>query len=342
MRIESYGSICVEGGDQLGKRDATGRMVGELEREGVNITYASFPIYATPIGTAIRSLLKNGCPENILNESNNLEARMALFALNRLEFMDVYLSDGKYRNTLLVLDRSPYSNAVTIGYGFSLKNDWNIDEVQGYIDKSMDYDALMMSKLGLDRCVIQLKSQENEWKNIREKETDQYEKKEVQERCDEVYRMYKDIVGDGWREVVTKNNDGWRSRDEIWGDIKNALWSVYGPMKKIKQGKRYDIGFKEIVAKVYPKARYDSKTYSIYRDALKENVKDLMYMNGIELGRQVADSSTGVKLNNSEVRSEFRRIILMVPETMRIFEYLLGKNFTDNLKECLGLCRKKN
>ena len=59
MEIESYGSVCIEGGDQLGKGDATSRIVSELEADGVNLTFSSFPIYATPIGSVIRSIIQN-------------------------------------------------------------------------------------------------------------------------------------------------------------------------------------------------------------------------------------------------------------------------------------------
>ncbi len=337
MELESYGVLCVEGGDQVGKGDATSRILNELESEHVNITYSSFPVYATPVGTVIRSLLKNGCSEDVLSAESNLDVRMALFALNRLEFMDVYLSDEKYRDTLLVLDRSPYSNAVTIGYGISFQSDWNREEVRGYIDKATNYDSLLISKLGLDRCVVQLKSEEDEWRNIRGEGTDHYEKKDVQERCSEVYSMYKDIVGPGWNEVVTKSNDCWRSRDDIWGDIENILWNTYGAMGEIRQGDRYDIGFKEIVEGMYPKAVYDKKSYSIYNKALKGNVKDLMYSEGLKLGEQVANSCINIRFKSPLVRDEFRRVVLEVPEVMNVFAYFLGGSFVDKLKRGLEL-----
>ena len=337
MELESYGVLCVEGGDQVGKGDATSRILNELESEHVNITYSSFPVYATPVGTVIRSLLKNGCSEDVLSAESNLDVRMALFALNRLEFMDVYLSDEKYRDTLLVLDRSPYSNAVTIGYGISFQSDWNREEVRGYIDKATNYDSLLISKLGLDRCVVQLKSEEDEWRNIRGEGTDHYEKKDVQERCSEVYSMYKDIVGPGWNEVVTKSNDGWRSRDDIWGDIENILWNTYGAMGEIRQGDRYDIGFKEIVEGMYPKAMYDKKSYSIYNKALRGNVKDLMYSEGLKLGEQVANSCINIRFKSTLVRDEFRRVVLEVPEVMNVFAYFLGGSFVDKLKRGLEL-----
>lgn len=337
METEDYRSVCVEGGDQVGKGDATERILKEIEADGVNLTYSSFPIYATPIGTTIRSLLKNGCPENILSSESNLDVRMTLFALNRLEFLDVYLSDEKYSDTLLVLDRSPYSNAVTIGYGLSLLESWNSDEIGEYVDRAMDYDSLMNSKLGLDSCVIQLKSEESEWKNIRGAETDQYEREDVQDRCNGVYEVYKDRVGSGWNEVVTKGDDGWKSRDDIWGEIDDILCKTYGSMEEIRKGKRYDIGFKEIVDGMYTGAEYDSDVYSKYDLGLKENYKDQMYRNGIVLGKQVVDSCLNVKFSNDVVREEFKRIILLVPESMNVFRHFLGDEFVAKLQRGLGL-----
>ena len=336
METESYGSVCIEGGDQLGKGDATSRIVKELEADGVNLTFSSFPIYATPIGSVIRSLLKNGISDADLNGVDSLETRMALFALNRLEFLDVYMSDRKYRDTMLICDRSPFSNAVTIGYGLSLQGDWDGQQVRKYVDRAMDFDSLMVSELGLGRCVVQLISEEDEWRDIRTVETDQYEKRDVQENCAKVYEVYKDIVGPGWHQVVTKSDDGWRSRDDIWLDVEEILHLSYGDMGDIRQGLRYDIGFKEIVKNMYPKATYDKKVYHMYDSAIKENVKDIMYTSGLELGQQVADSCMNIRFSDDEVKKEFERILVGTPGTMKVFEHFLGMGFVNKLKRALS------
>ena len=336
MEIASYGSVCIEGGDQLGKGDATSRIVSALEADGVNLTFSSFQIYATTIGSVIRSLLKEGISDEKLKGIDTLDVRMTLFALNRLEFMDVYLNDEKYRDTILVLDRSPFSNAVSIGYWLSLQEDWNEEEVAGYIDRAMDLEYLMISKLGLDRCVVQLISEEGGWRDIREKEVDQYEKSDVQENCAKVYEMYKDIVGAGWHQVVTKSDEGWRSRDDIWNDIDRILVSTYGDMNGVRQGLRHDIGFKEIVENMYPKAQYNKKMYHMYDSAIKENVKDIMYTSGLKLGQQVADSCMNIKFSNEEVRKEFERILVATPDTIKVFEHFLGMGFVNKLKRALS------
>ncbi|HHX99648.1 TPA: hypothetical protein GX533_03195 [Candidatus Dojkabacteria bacterium] len=335
MEIKSYGSVCIEGGDQLGKGDATSRIVKELEGRSVNLTFSSFPIYATPMGSVIRSLLKDGISDAKLEGIDTLDVRMALFALNRLEFMDVYLSDKKYQNTMLILDRSPFSNAVSIGYWLSLQKNWDEKEVTGYIDRAMDLESLMISELGLDRCVIQLKSEESEWRDIRKRETDQHEKKEVQEKSSKVYEMYKKTVGSGWHQVVTKRDDGWRDRDDIWSDNKRILKDTYGDMDDIKDGLRYDIGFKEIVENIYPDAEYDMRLYDTYDGAIKENVKEVMYESGLKLSSQVAGSCSSIKFSNGEVKREFRRLVGIVPDVVRVYEYFLGREFIGKLKKAL-------
>lgn len=335
MEIVNYGSICIEGGDQLGKGDATSRIVKELKADGVNLTFSSFPIYATPVGSVIRSLLKEGISDKKLEGIDTLDVRMALFALNRLEFMDVYLSDSTYSNTILIFDRSPFSNAVSIGYWLSLQKNWDKKEVKGYIDRAMDLETLMISKLGLKRCVVQLKSEEREWKDIRRKDTDQHEKREVQEKSDMVYEMYKDMVGSGWHQVVTKSDDGWRDRDDIWKDIKEILKETYGDLGDIKQGVRYDIGFKEIVENMYSGAMYDNGLYDTYDSAIKKNVKEVMYESGLKLSSQVAGSCRSIKFSNREVKREFKRMVDIVPDVMRVYEHFLGKDFVGKLEKAL-------
>lgn len=337
MSLGSYGSLCFEGPDQVGKGDASSRILSGLEDDGISVTSCSFPIYSTPIGSAIRMLLKEGYPEDVLSSKDTLSLRMALFALNRLEFLDVYLEDKKYRDSLLVLDRSPYSNAVTIGYGLSLFENWDNGLVKGYINEALTYDSLIISKLGLNRCVIQLKSEESRWRNIRSIESDQYEKEGVQERCSGVYEMYKEIVGRGWHQVITKSDDGWKDRDEIREEIGDILWEEYGPMLDIRGGERFNIGFKEIVGKMYPKSEYNSEEYLAYENALRMNEKDQMYSNGVSIGKQVASSCLNIKFSNSEVREEFKRILSAVPEVMGVFGYFLGNSYVNKLKRALEL-----
>ena len=336
MGSESYRTICIEGVDQVGKADATSRLLLELANQGVNITFTSFPIYATPTGATIRSFLVNGFSDRKLKEIDSLDVRMAFYVLDRLEFMDLCLSNSKYSNTILVLDRSPFSNAVSIGYWFFLQKDWNEDEVKKCITRAMDLESLMISKLGVDRCIIQLKSEESEWKDIRKGYSDLYEKKDVQEWGSRVYEVYKDIVGPSWHQVISKRDDGWRDRDDIWNDIKKILKETYGDMGDIKQGLRYDIGFKEIVESMYPKAKYDKKLYNIYNTAIKENVKDVMYKSALELGRQVANSCAGIRFSNKEVKEEFKRILAILPNIMKVFEHFLGKGFVNKIEKSLS------
>jgi len=338
MGAESYGSICIEGGDHLGKGDATSKLREGLELEGINTTYVSFQIYSTPLGTCIRSMLKDGSiSEKTVSKENNLEIRMALFALNRLEFLDIYLSEPKYWNTLLLFDRSSFSNAVTIGYGISLEGELDRRKMQEYINIALDLDSLMISKLGLDRCIVQLKMENREWMNMREKEADIHEKKEVQERTSEVYGMYKEIFREQWHEVITRDENDWRSREEIFENIHNILLSTYGDMGEIRQGSEFKIDFGEVVDSLYPKAEYNKGDYLKYKEALKNNDKPNMYLYGMSLGKSVAKSCINIRFSNKEVQDEFRRIISIVPQVMNVYEYFLGKVFVNKLRRALDL-----
>lgn len=331
MPESNYRAVCLEGGDQVGKADATNNLFLGLEKSNINLTYSSFPIYSTPIGTSIRLLLKEGCSEDVLSQESSLEARMALFALNRLEYMDVLLSDSRYSQNFLLFDRSPFSNALTISYGLTSLNGVNENDLLKYINMSLDLDSLMISKLGLERCVVQLQSKRKSWENVRMEQGDQYEREEVQEKCDSVYEMYKKVVGSGWHQVVTKDDSGWRGKTEIYENILKIIRNTYGEMDDIKNGKNLPLGFSEITGALYPDATFDKEKLVMYESALKNNSKNEMYESAVSLGKQIATSCTKVEVGDEEVRREFKRIILNVPETVNIMRYFLGDSFVEKL-----------
>lgn len=337
MESSDYRAICLEGGDQVGKADATNNLFLGLEKLNINLTPSSFPIYSTPIGASIRLLLKQGCPEEILPLENSLEARMALFALNRLEFMAVLLTEPKYSESFLLFDRSPFSNALTISYGLTSLDSCNENDLMKYINMSLDLDSLMISKLGLGRCIVQLQSKRKSWENVRMEQGDQYEREEVQEKCDMVYDMYKGVVGPGWHQVVTKNEFGWREKGEIYEDILEIIRATYGEMDNIKNGINQPLGFSEITETLYPEANFDNAKLEVYQTALKDNNKNEMYESAVILGKQVATSCAKVEINDKEVRSEFRRILINVPETVNILRYFLGDIFVEKLLKGLEI-----
>lgn len=172
---------------------------------------------------------------------------------------------------------------------------------------------------------------------MRKKKGDQHERKDVQEKCEQVYDVYKDIVGSSWRQVVTRNEDGWRSREDILADIWNILTETYGDMKDIRKGKKLSIGFKDVVENMYSGAMYSKEVFTKYDSALRENDKDRMYMNGVKLGKAVASSCKSINFSNEEVRGEFRRIVTKLPEILSVFEYFLGENYVNNLTKVLEL-----
>lgn len=331
MEEENYRSVCIEGGDLVGKGDATNSLKNELDDLGIDYTFSSFPIYATPIGTTIRKLLKEGIPNDAMDEEADLRMRMALFAMNRLEFMEILLGDEKYKDTLLVFDRSPFSNAVTIGYGMTQNSP---KDMKKYVDVALDYDSFMISTLGLHRCVVQL---ERKWEGARSVESDNYESEDVQEKCIDVYNVFKKSIGEGWHEVTTKIGPEWVDREEIKGQILGILLNAYGDMGNIRRERRFSVGFKQIVNRIYPKAMYDRKVYTEYEEGVSKNIKDQMYSNAVILGKETAESCLSVRISNPMIQEEFRRLIGITPETLSVIEYFMGSKFRYKLERGVGL-----
>lgn len=138
--------VSFEGGDQVGKGDAALNLSSKLLSLGIPVTYSSFPIYATPLGTMVRFALKGGLSKFNLDKKRELKIRMALFALNRLEFMEVLLSNPKYKKTLIMLDRSSFSNSVTLGYGLSTIEDITKKEIEEFVEYFLWLDSFMIKK----------------------------------------------------------------------------------------------------------------------------------------------------------------------------------------------------
>lgn len=340
MSSVNYRVLCIEGGDQIGKGDSFLNLKNHYLSKGINITTVSLPIYSTPIGTVVRRLLKEGAPATVLKKHCELNIRMALFALNRLEFMNTFISEKKYRDSLILFDRSPFSNALTIAYALANVEDIKEKDISKYVDTALDFDRYLIKTLNLERCVVQLydDSKSASWATIRgKKNEDMYERREVQERCDDVYKIYQEKIGKNWRKVATKINGKWRDREDISKELQQVVDDAYLDMELIKDGQCYSINFNEIVPNLYFGAKWGSDDLKKYIFALENNVKDDMYEYAVKLGMSVANSVKEVRFENSEVRSEFVRIIGMNDGIYEIFEYFLGNEFLNKFKKGLKM-----
>lgn len=340
MSSVNYRVLCIEGGDQIGKGDSFLNLKNHYLSKGINITTVSLPIYSTPIGTVVRRLLKEGAPATVLKKHCELNIRMALFALNRLEFMNTFISEKKYRDSLILFDRSPFSNALTIAYALANVEDIKEKDISKYVDTALDFDKYLIKTLNLERCIVQLydDSKSASWATIRgKKNEDMYERREVQERCDDVYKIYHEKIGKNWNRVATKVNGKWRERSAIANDLQKIVHDTYGDMETIQNGRNYSIGFTEVVPKLYIGSKWNLTDLEKYSSALEENNKDDMYEYAVKLGMSVSNSVKEVRFENSEVRNEFVRIIGMNDGIYEIFEYFLGNEFLNKFKKGLKM-----
>ncbi|MBU1119760.1 hypothetical protein KKA50_00990 [Patescibacteria group bacterium] len=340
MPNANYKVIVCEGGDQVGKADAILTFSEKMMDMDVPVTYASFPIYATPIGASIRLFLRNGLDDLNLPKIEELKVKMALYALNRLEFMDVLLSHSFYKKTLILLDRSPFSNAVTIAYGLT-----NMEEakdakiIDGLIDYALELDQLMIKKMKLDNCVVQMVSEDRSWDNVRNETADINENIEVQKASDQTYKMYAERVGAGWKQIITKKVDGWRDRGEIFDDIYEFLISRNGALEP--KGKkmiriRYEIGIEEILLNMYKGYTLPEGIVTRNLKALRSNDKDTMHNTACLIGVDVGKTCKIVRFRNKRVRNSAKKIIDEHPAIIQVIQHFINKDFADKFVKAIN------
>lgn len=334
--------VCCEGGDQVGKADMILALSERLLSEGNLVTYSSFPIYASPWGAVVRYSLKSGLGDFSFDSlSDELKTRMSFFALNRLEFMEILLSNPRYKDTIILLDRSPFSLAVTIGYGLANEDGVNEREkVNELIDYALDLEKFMIKKMNLKNCVVQLSSKNRDWEHIRSEKGDIFERKGVQDGAEEVYHLYADRIGEGWKNVITKTESGWRPREEISDEVYTFLISRLGElggqnntgMYKV----RYEIGIEEILGSIYQGQELPSGILTKYLKALRENEKDLMYKYAYEIGVKTGESCQVVRFKNKGVRKAIRGIMERDPKILEIASKVLTPGFVDKFSRAVG------
>jgi len=341
MPKSSYKVIVCEGGDQVGKADAILTFSEKILDMGIPVTYSSFPVYATPFGTIIRLFLRQGLDEFKFPKIRELKAKMAMYALNRLEFMDVLLSNTRSKDTLILLDRSPFSNALTIAYGLA-----NMEEMKNYgvlnelLDYAFELESFMIKKMDLTNCVAQLVSENRNWNNVRNEKSDINENEDVQKAADRIYSMYADRIGNGWKQIVTKTDDGWRDRDEIFNDIYNFLTERVGELEtKEEKGMlrvRYEIGIEEILKHIYKGEVLPEGIVCKYLNALRGNDKDSMHKYGCLIGVEVGKTCRTMKFKNKGVRDAAKKIVKEVPEVLDLLSYFISKDFPDKFLKAIN------
>lgn len=336
MPKRNYRVVSCEGGDQCGKGDAILTFRKKFLDRGVSVTFSSFPIYATPFGTCIRKFLKSGMEAFNFDSRKELRIKMALYALNRLEFLDVILSSSEYKGTLIVLDRSSFSNAVTLAYGIVNIEDLTDEEIEEYVKFAFWLDNLMIRKLRLKDCVVQMIVLDSEWDYSGDRvQKDITENREVQEMTEKTYDIYQDRVGEGWKKVVTKMEEGWEDREEIFGDIYEFVVSRYGEFNLEAFPKNLAVNVEEIIENSYPGSEVQKEDIKRYIEALEGNNKDKMYEYSLNIGKQIASTCRDFVMNDKDVRKKYYMIFKKLPEIYKVLEEYLGGEFKNIVKESI-------
>lgn len=327
--------VSFEGGDQVGKADALLTLASKLLSVGISVTAAGFPIYATPLGNMIRVFLKEGGEKFGLSHRDELIVKMSLFALNRLEFLDAILGNDKYKDTVILFDRSSFSNAVTISYALYTMPEIKEVEIREMVDLALSLDKFMIDSLRLKECVVQLLVKEKNWKNTRGKEEDLHERKEVQKFCESIYSIYEEKVGKGWKKVITRENGKWRDRDEIFNEIYDFSISRYGEFEKVSNPKRFDIGLIEIIENMYKGVSVKDTDIEEYLKSIRENDKDLMYKSSANISLAISNTVAEITFNNREVSKFFSKILDKTPVIYEILEHNISNSFVKKLSNSL-------
>jgi thymidylate kinase len=342
MPKRNYRVVSCEGGDQCGKGDAILTFRKKFLGRGVSITFSSFPIYATPFGTCIRKFLKSGMEAFNFDSRKELKIKMALYALNRLEFLDIILSNPEYKNTLILLDRSSFSNAVTLAYGIVNIEDLTDEEIEEYVKFAFWLDNLMIRKLKLKDCVVQMIVLDSEWDYSGDRvQKDITENRDVQEMTEKTYDIYQDKVGEGWKKVVTKMEEGWEDREEIFSDIYEFVVSRYGEFNLEVFPKDLAVNVEEIIENSYPGSNVDKKDIKKYIEALEDNKKDEMYEYSLKIGTRIASTCEDFIINDGEVQKKYYMIFKKLPEIYEVLEEYLGGPFSDLVEKSIKKWTKK-
>ena len=336
----SYRTVVFEGGDQVGKGDASLNLFNRLLKENISVFYSSFPIYATPFGVLIRVSLNRDFKKGNITPEQELKLRIALFALNRLEFLDVFLSNSVYEDGIIILDRSSFSSAVTLGYGVAnIKEAIKANKLEKHIEYALSLDSLFINKMNLKNCVIQLITKDIEWENLRGENCDSYENKDVQEITNRIYDTYQKEIGIGWTKVVTKDKKGWKSPKAISNEVYSFVESRIGKISNYKTSRgsiiRGEIGIMEILDSLYKVEPLPLQLLRKYSRGLRDNDKGVMCECGEKLGIEIGRSCKSIVFTNNEVKKAIKGIIEEIPLILDLAMEYISKEFVNNFTEAL-------
>lgn len=339
MERENYGvrTVAIEGGDQVGKGDAILNLSKALEEEGESVTMLALPFYALPIGMSIRKMLCTNQEslgeisglEDVVGTPRQTEIAMAMFALNRLEVLKTL----EKAEGLVMLDRSAFSHALTISYNIFLGNIPKGD-MKEFAYKGINMDQLFINELNLPNCVLNLRIEKSKWNASRGKGEDMYEREEVQDICDSVYDVFKEYSKEGWKNVVTRKDDKWRSREEILQENLEFVHSRISPQKE-KRGNLKVLSAKDISEDIYPNIQISPKEEELWMKAVLANDKQKMYQSSINIAEEIARRIKTMRLS-PEIKEQFRKILGEYPEVYSLLEAFAGTHYVLVLRKAVN------
>ena len=336
MGISNYKCINFEGSDQVGKGDAVKNISLELANRGFRTSVISFPYYATPFGYIIREVLVNGFPKKFkLDTDRAVQLKMSLFSLNRLEILNCILAGKK--SDIYVFDRGPFSNALTIAYHL-FQNGEGLKKKGYLVDRALFFDSYLRDILNIDNCVICLKYEGIEWKESRNgRRDDLHEVSGVQGISTQIYNLFEKKIGDGWKNVVTKNEKGWREREDIKKEcldfgISRGIVTKEGE-KKSKVPKY--LGLNEIQRFLYIGSEIKVGLKREWLNAITNNDKKEVYRVSELVSEALASSTERLVWNDVGIVEHFKVLLNLFPEIFDIIEYKYGKSFVSKLKKSI-------
>lgn len=333
-----YKCINFEGLDQVGKGDAVKNLSLEVSKLGYKTCVISFPYYATPLGFLIRDILVNGFPKSIkVKKDREVELKMILFALNRLEILNCILVNNRY--DLYIFDRGPFSCALTIGYHISQHME-DLNSVEDLVEKGLYFDSYFRDILNVDNCVIYLKHEGIEWKGSRQREGDDlYEKDDVQRISANVYSILGKKVGNGWSSVVTKDKEGWRDRCSIKDECikiskKRGVFGI-GNSTSGRGNLKY-LGIKEVQKFLYIGSHVSKDISRDWMSAIKKNDKKEVYRASEIVSDGLVNTTEAIRWYDEEMVRFINVLIKEYPELLDIIYNKYGKEFVDKFLDSVN------
>lgn len=332
-----YKCITFEGLDQVGKGDAVKNLSLQILNSGYTTCVISFPYYATPLGFSIRKILVNGITDSIkISKSREVELKMVLFALNRLEILSCILSNTE-KYDVFVFDRGPFSCVLTIAYHVS-ENSTELKNIEFFVEKGLEFDLYFRDTLNIDNCVIYIKHKDIEWERSRgnEKE-DLHESDGVQKISADIYNICANKIPTGWHEVVTKDRDGWRERDNIKQECFDigVKCNVLDRKDSKRNGVLTYLGIEEIQEFLYKGSLVDDKLKREWMVAIQSNDKKEVYRVSELISSMLADSTELLSWNDKGIARYVKLLIDKYPEVLDILSSSYGKTFVGKFKKSL-------